>query len=177
MSADSYEKYNEIHGTLYLPEPKLGVGNQNATPEYLAEIEKIREHNHQERELEERQKKIDQQYEYFYSCSHEPYSTPEVMYYVNYLLKKAKNKKELENDIVAIVKAQNPIIDSERWNTQEMIRRFNHAQDYPSPSIEFKVHSKPEQPITPQVNQQPQPIQPELKKSKPNDYDFDGPGF
>ena len=177
VSADSYEKYNEIHGTLYLPEPKLGVGNQNATPEYLAEIEKIREHNHQERELEERQKKIDQQYEYFYSCSHEPYSTPEVMYYVNYLLKKAKNKKELENDIVAIVKAQNPIIDSERWNTQEMIRRFNHAQDYPSPSIEFKVHSKPEQPITPQVNQQPQPIQPELKKSKPNDYDFDGPGF
>ena len=47
----------------------------------------------------------------------------------------------------------------------------------PSPSIEFKVHSKPEQPIIPQVNQQPQPIQPELKKPKPDDYDFGGPGF
>ncbi|MFW1752644.1 MobA/MobL family protein [Acinetobacter baumannii] len=177
VSADSYEKYNQIHGTLYLPEPKLGVGNQNATPEYLAEIQKIREHNHQERELEERQKKIDQKYEYFYSCSNEPYSTPEVMYYVNYLFKKAKNRKELENDIVAIVKAQNPIIESEMWNTQEMNRKLKHAQYYPTASIEFKVHSKPEQPIIPQVNQQPQPIQPELKKPKPDDYDFGGPGF
>ncbi|MGC4441859.1 plasmid mobilization protein, partial [Streptococcus suis] len=68
VSADSYEKYNDIHGTLYLPEPKLGVGKQNATPEYLAEIQKIREHNQQERELEERQKRLDQQHEYFYSA-------------------------------------------------------------------------------------------------------------
>ena len=58
-----------------------------------------------------------------------------------------------------------------------MTRKFNHAQDYSSPSIEFKVHSKPEQPIIPQVNQQPQPIQPELKKPKPDDYDFGGPDF
>ena len=175
MSADSYEKYNEIHGTLYLPEPKLGVGNQNATPEYLAEIEKIREHNHQERELEERQKKIDQQHEYFYSCSNEPYCTLEVMYYVNYLLKKAKNRKELENDIVAIVKAQNPIIESEKWNTQQMTRKFNDAQDYPTPSIEFKIHSTPEQPIQSQINPRPQPVQPELKNTKPDDYDFSSP--
>jgi hypothetical protein len=41
VSADSYEKYNEIHSTLYLPEPKLGVGQQNATAEYLAQIQKI----------------------------------------------------------------------------------------------------------------------------------------
>jgi hypothetical protein len=41
VSADSYEKYNEIHGTLYLPEPKLGTGKQNETVEYLAEIQKI----------------------------------------------------------------------------------------------------------------------------------------
>ncbi|RCT99030.1 plasmid mobilization protein, partial [Acinetobacter baumannii] len=39
VSADSYEKYNEIHSTLYLPEPKLGVGQQNATAEYLAQIQ------------------------------------------------------------------------------------------------------------------------------------------
>jgi hypothetical protein len=43
VSADNYEKYNEIHGTLYLPEPKLGTGKQNETVEYLAEIQKIRD--------------------------------------------------------------------------------------------------------------------------------------
>ncbi|MGN5756902.1 plasmid mobilization protein, partial [Acinetobacter calcoaceticus] len=42
VSADSYEKYNENHSTLYHPEPKLGVGQQNATPEYLAPNQKIR---------------------------------------------------------------------------------------------------------------------------------------
>ena len=99
------------------------------------------------------------------------------MYYVNYLFKKAKNRKELENDIVAIVKAQNPIIESEMWNTQEMNRKLKHAQHYPTPSVEFKVHSKPKQPIPPQINPRPQPVQHELKKPKPDDYDFGGPGF
>ena len=177
VSADSYEKYNEIHSTLYLPEPKLGVGKQNATPEYLAEIQKIREHNQQERELEERQKYLDQQHEHFYSAENNPFSSLEVMYYLNYLIKNAKNKKELENDIAAIVKAQNPIIESERWNTQQMTRKFNDAQDYPTPSIEFKVHSTPEQLIHSQINSYPQPAQPELKKPKPDDYDFGGPDF
>ena len=78
---------------------------------------------------------------------------------------------------MAIVKAQNPIIETERWNTHEMNRKLRNAQHYPTPSVEFKVHSKPEQPITPQINQQPKPVQPELKKSKPDDYDFGGPGF
>jgi hypothetical protein len=55
VSADNYEKYNEIHGTLYLPEPKLGTGKQNETVEYLTEIQKIRQHNAKERELEQRQ--------------------------------------------------------------------------------------------------------------------------
>lgn len=85
VSADSYEKYNEIHSTLYLPEPKLGVGQQNATAEYLAQIQKIREHNQQERELEERQKQLDQQHEYFYSAENHPFSSLEVMYHLNYL--------------------------------------------------------------------------------------------
>jgi hypothetical protein len=67
VSADSYEKYNEIHSTLYLPEPKLGVGQQNATVEYLAQIQKI-ENTIQRTRTEERQKQLDQQHEYFYSC-------------------------------------------------------------------------------------------------------------
>ncbi|MGY6581809.1 hypothetical protein [Klebsiella pneumoniae] len=78
VSADNYEKYNEIHGTLYLPEPKLGTGKQNETVEYLAEIQKIRQHNAKERELEQRQRYFDQQHEYYYSCSNEPFSSPEV---------------------------------------------------------------------------------------------------
>jgi hypothetical protein len=93
VSADNYEKYNEIHGTLYLPEPKLGTGKQNETVEYLAEIQKIREHNAKERELEQRQKHFDQQHEYFHSCSNEPFSSPEVMHYLNHLIKKATTKK------------------------------------------------------------------------------------
>ncbi|MFH4316945.1 plasmid mobilization protein, partial [Acinetobacter baumannii] len=55
VSADNYEKYNEIHGTLYLPEPKLGAGKQNETVEYLVEIQKIRQHNANEREMEQKQ--------------------------------------------------------------------------------------------------------------------------
>ncbi len=95
VSADNYEKYNEIHGTLYLPEPKLGTGKQNETVEYLTEIQKIRQHNAKERELEQRQQHFDQQHEYYYSCSNEPFSSPEVMHYLNHLIKKASNKKEL----------------------------------------------------------------------------------
>ncbi|MFH4122441.1 plasmid mobilization protein, partial [Acinetobacter baumannii] len=80
---------------LYLPEPKLGTGKQNETVEYLAEIQKIRQHNAKERELEQRQQYFDQQHEYYYSCSNEPFSSPEVMHYLNHLIKKASNKKEL----------------------------------------------------------------------------------
>ncbi|WP_347454232.1 MobA/MobL family protein (plasmid) [Acinetobacter sp. ANC 7454] len=172
VSADSYEKYNEIHGTLYLPEPKLGVGKQNATPEYLAEIQKIREHNHQERELEERQKQIDQQHEYFYSCANEPYSSLEVMYYLNQLIKKAKNKEELTKDFEKIINTQTPILEQEKWNIKKINQNLLHAQDYPTPYIEFRVYSKPEQPIPPLTSKQPQP---EQTKSKPDDYDFSGP--
>jgi hypothetical protein len=104
VSADSYEKYNEIHSTLYLPEPKLGVGQQNATAEYLAQIQKIREHNQQERELEERQKQLDQQHEYFYSAENHPFSSLEVMYYLNYLMKNQKNKEKLKKILVKLSK-------------------------------------------------------------------------
>jgi len=177
VSADSYEKYNEIHSTLYLPEPKLGVGQQNATAEYLAQIQKIREHNQQERELEERQKQLDQQHEYFYSCANEPYSSLEVMYYVNHLLKKAKNKDELNEDLATIIKTQTPILGQENWNINKINQNLHHAQDHPAPCIEFRVHSKPEQPIHPQHNQQPRPIQSEQNKPKSDNYDFGDPGF
>jgi hypothetical protein len=87
---------------LYLPEPKLGVGQQNATAEYLAQIQKIREHNQKERELEERQKQLDQQHEYFYSAENHPFSSLEVMYYLNYLVKNQKNKEKLQKILVKL---------------------------------------------------------------------------
>jgi hypothetical protein len=127
VSADSYEKYNEIHSTLYLPEPKLGVGQQNATAEYLAQIQKIREHNQKERELEERQKQLDQQHEYFYSAENHPFSSLEVMYYLNYLVKNQKNKEKLQKDFSEIIKTQEPILHQEGWNIHNMnqkLKRF-----------------------------------------------------
>lgn len=177
VSADSYEKYNEIHGTLYLPEPKLGVGKHNARPEYLAEIQKIRQHNHQERELEERQKQFDQKHEYFYSIANDTFSSLEVMYYLNHVLKKAKNKDELSKDLIAIIKTQQPILENEGWNINQINQKLHHAQNNPAPCAEFRVHSKQKQAINQQLNQQPRPIQPEQTKSKPDEYDFGGPDF
>lgn len=168
VSADSYEKYNEIHSTLYLPEPKLGVGQQNATAEYLAQIQKIREHNQQERELEERQKQLDKQHEYFYSAENHPFSSLEVMYYMNHVLKKAKNKDELSKDLIEIIKTQQPILENEGWNINQINQKLHHAQNNPAPCVEFRVHSEPKQAINQQLNQQPRPIQ-------PDDYDFGGP--
>ena len=177
VSADSYEKYNEINGTLYLPEPKLGAGNQNATPEYLAEIDKIRQHNAQERQLEERQKQFNQQHEYFYSALNEPFSSPEVMYYLNHLVKKAKNKQELDKDLTEIMNTQEPILQNEGWNIRQMTQKLHHAQHDPRPMFEFQVQSTKEESIT-QTLEQPSPqIQPEQAKPKSDDYDFGGPDF
>ena len=177
VSADSYEKYNEIHGTLYLPEPKLGTGNQNATPEYLAEIQKIRQHNQKERELEERQKQFDQQHEHFYSCSNDPFSSLEVMYYVNHIVKKAKNKQELSKDLTEIMNTQEPILQNEDWNIHQITKNLHQAQHDPRPMFEFKVQSTEEEAIT-QTLEQPSPqIQPEQAKPKSDDYDFGGHDF
>jgi len=176
VSADSYEKYNEIHGTLYLPEPKLGIGQQNNTPEYLAQIQKIREHNHQERELEERQKRLDQQHEYFYSAENNPFSSLEVMYYLNYLIKNAKNKDTLKNDFNEIIKNQGPILQKEGWPIYEMNQTLEDSRRNGTPCFEFEVHSLPEYELpiqnTPPKLNQSEPIQP-----KADDYDYDSPGF
>ena len=177
VSADSYEKYNEINGTLYLPEPKLGAGNQNATPEYLAEIDKIRQHNAQERQLEERQKQFNQQHEYFYSALNEPFSSPEVMYYLNHLVKKAKNKQELDKDLTEIMNTQEPILQNEGWNIRQMTQKLHHAQNDSRPMFEFQVQLIKEESIT-QALEQPSPqIQPKQAKPKFDDYDFDCPSF
>ena len=176
VSADSYEKYNEIHSTLYLPEPKLGVGQQNATAEYLAQIQKIREHNQQERELEERQKQLDQQHEYFYSAENPPFSSLEVMYYLNYLIKNATNKDKLKNDLNEIIKNQGPILKQEAWSIYEMNEKLEDSRRNSTPCFEFKVHSLPEY-VLPIQNTPPKRTQSEPVQPKADDYDYGGPGF
>ncbi|UQL81868.1 MobA/MobL family protein (plasmid) [Acinetobacter baumannii] len=176
VSADSYEKYNEIHSTLYLPEPKLGVGQQNATAEYLAQIQKIREHNQQERELEERQKQLDQQHEYFYSAENNPFSSLEVMYYLNYLIKNATNKDKLKNDLNEIIKNQGPILKQEAWSIYEMNEKLEDSRRNSTPCFEFEVHSLPEY-VLPIQNTPPKRTQSEPVQPKADDYDYGGPGF
>ena len=176
VSADSYEKYNEIHSTLYLPEPKLGVGQQNATAEYLAQIQKIREHNQQERELEERQKQLDQQHEYFYSAENHPFSSLEVMYYLNYLIKNAKNKDTLKNDLNEIIKNQGPILKQEAWSIYEMNEKLEDSKRNSTPCFEFEVHSLPEY-LLPIQNTLPKRTQSEPVQPKADDYDYGGPCF
>ncbi|MCS3528618.1 MobA/MobL family protein [Acinetobacter johnsonii] len=177
VTADSYDKYNEIHGTLYLPEPKLGAGKQNETTEYLAEIHKIRQHNAKERKMEQKQQA--QQHEHFYSCLSEPYSSLEVMYYLNHVAKKAKNPKELEQDLQEIITTQKPILQAEHWNLRKMDNQLQNSLRYPDPQIEFKPVTglkqvKPEQVI--QGKQAPEETKPSISsKPKNDDYDFGGP--
>ena len=178
VSANSYQKYNETHGTLYLPEPKLGVGKQNATPEYLAEIQKIRQHNQRERELEERQKQMNQQHEYFYSAGNDPFSSLEVMHHLNYLMRKAKNKKKLEDDLIKIIKNQEPIMQEEGWDLRRMNDKLEESEDRATPCFEFDPCLQPESPMsTPQqaIDIIDQPTQHKPIQSKSNDYD--GPSF
>ena len=176
VSADSYEKYNEIHSTLYLPEPKLGVGQQNATAEYLAQIQKIREHNQKERELEERQKQLDQQHEYFYSAENHPFSSLEVMYYLNYLVKNQKNKEKLKKDFSEIIKTQEPILQQEGWNIHNMNRKLRDSEHNSTPCFEFEVYCQPKYPLSMQ-DKTTKPVQSEQPKPKSDDYDYGGPVF
>ncbi len=171
VSADNYEKYNDIHGTLYLPEPKLGAGKQNETVEYLAEIQKIRLHNAKEREMEQKQRQQTQKHEHFYSCLNEPYTSLEVMHYLNYLAKKAKNQKELKQDFNEIIKTQKPMLQTEHWNLNRMDYQLKNSLEYPDPQIEFN----PVIALKPQVEQLSvvQPNQPTEPKN--DNYDFGSP--
>ena len=171
VSADSYEKYNEIHGTLYLPKPKLGVGKQNATAEYLAEIQKIREHNHQER-----QKQYNQQHQYFYSAANTPFSALEANYYLNYLIKNANNTAKLQPDFQEIISTLRPILKQEAWDMSKMDQTLKESRNNPTPCYEFKPepHSESEQRLKSQsIRAEPQTH----PKSKSNDHDYDGPSF
>ena len=80
VSSSSYKQYNLDHGTFYIAEPKLGVGNQNNTPEYLEQIKQIREHNQPEFEREQLQKhqELNLSAKPFYSVNDQPYSSLEV---------------------------------------------------------------------------------------------------
>ncbi|HIE0132581.1 TPA: MobA/MobL family protein [Acinetobacter nosocomialis] len=178
VSADNYEKYNEIHGTLYLPEPKLGAGKQNETVEYLVEIQKIRQHNANEREMEQKQQVL--KHEPFYSCLNEPYNSLEVMYYLNHLAKKAKNKKELEQDFNEIIKTQKPKLQDEHWNLSRMDNQLQNSLCYPDPQVDFKplIGLKLQMEAKPviQENKVSETIRPSTQpKPKNNDYDFGGP--
>ncbi|KCX50545.1 plasmid mobilization domain protein [Acinetobacter pittii] len=42
------------------------------------------------------------------------------MYHLNYLIKNAKNKDKLKNDLNEIIKNQGPILKQEAWSIYEM---------------------------------------------------------
>lgn len=170
VSADSYEKYNEQHGTLYLPEPKLGVGKQNDTLEYLEEIKKIRLHNQHEWEMEQTQKQFDQQHEYFYSAMNEPFSSVEVIHYIKHINQHAKNLDDLKEDLNEVIKNQNTIIQSEYWNAQYMNQELIESKRHRKADIEFNTD------IPTRVEKTASPLI-ENSKSNPeskNDHKFSG---
>lgn len=181
VSASSYEKYNELHGTLYLAEPKLGTGKQNETAEYLKSIHEIRVHNEKERLLEQKQIALDQKHEHFYSYMDEPYSSLEVIYYLNYIAKKTKALEDVKPVIYEIITQQNLNFKNESWNADVMNYNLQMSMYNNSAEINFDVplpreilKSEP----TPEVRQEQEPqkiIEPIKPRSKNNDYGFDGP--
>lgn len=178
VSADSYEQYNAQYGTLYLPEPKLGVGQQNMNAEYLAEIQKIRLHNIKERELERKQQTL--QPEYFYSCTEEAYSSLEVIRYVEHLLKSAVNQKQLIPDLQHIVNIYQPLFRAELLDHDQLNRRFRISQQQAKPCFDFQIDdssyavSKSETVSTSIQQSKPSPDL-EIKKNVNRDrgYDYD----
>ncbi len=143
VSADSYEKYNEKYGTLYLPEPKLSRSRPKATPSFLLELQKIRLHNNKERELEYKQHTLQQQYEYLYNCSDEAFSSLEVVYYVSYMLKTATNLEQLAPDLKNILRIYQPIFKLEHCNVKRMNAQLHTSHSNPSPCFEFQLLEKP----------------------------------
>lgn len=99
------------------------------------------------------------------------------MYYVNHIIKKTKNKQELDKDLTEIMNTQEPILQKEGWNIHQMTQKLHHAQHDSRPVSEFQVQLTKKESIT-QTLEQPSPqIQPEQAKPKSDDYDFDCPGF
>ena len=102
------------------------------------------------------------------------------MYYLNHVAKKAKNPKELEQDLQEIITTQKPILQAEHWNLSKMDNQLQNSLRYPDPQIEFKpvtglkAQVKQEQVI--QGDQEPEVTQASVRpKPKNDDCDFGGP--
>ncbi|KCY67396.1 mobA domain protein [Acinetobacter baumannii 756476] len=102
------------------------------------------------------------------------------MYYLNHLAKKAKNKKELEQDFNEIIKTQKPKLQDEHWNLSRMDNQLQNSLCYPDPQVDFKplIGLKLQMEAKPviQENKVSETIRPSTQpKPKNNDYDFGGP--
>ncbi len=180
VSASSYDKYNELHGTLYLAEPKLGTGKQNETVEYLQKIHEIRLHNEKERLLEQKQIVVDQQHEHFYSYQDEPYSTLEVIHYLQYIAKNTQALEKVKPLLDEIIIQQNPILAVEEWDTRAMdydfklnLRNNTGKIDFTVPLPRAILDSKPSKEIIEKLEVK-NTIKPEESKNR-DDYDFGRP--
>lgn len=180
VSADNYENYNQAHGTLYLPEPKLGTGKQNETLEYLQRIQHVREHNDRERKLEYKQKQLDQSQDPFHSMLNDPYSSLEVMHYLNFMARKAKNQVKIKPDIQQIAEYQKPILAAEKWNMHRMDYELLVSFEQKTPQIDFQIpatvplekYLAQRQPAEAMQNRT---VAPGERNRHRDDYDFGGP--
>lgn len=118
VSSSSYKQYNLDHGTFYIAEPKLGVGNQNNSAEYLEQIKQIREHNQQEFEREQLQKhkELNFNVEPFYSVNDQAYSSLEVKALLN------KLSPETHTAEIKMIQQQQALVDPS----------FNHRDPHPN---------------------------------------------
>ena len=118
VSSSSYKQYNLDHGTFYIAEPKLGVGNQNNSAEYLEQIKQIREHNQQEFEREQLQKhkELNFSVEPFYSINDQTYSSLEVKALLN------KLSPEMYAAEIKVIQQQQALVDPS----------FNHRDPHPN---------------------------------------------
>jgi hypothetical protein len=131
VSASSYENYNLKHGTFYLPEPKLGTGQQNETPEYLEKIKTIREHNQREYEIEilQQQKELLAEPHHLYAIDDQPYNTIEVDYLVEAYL---DSNTEVSPDEIATIYGQQDRVEQIYANVlkqRELASIFEHKKD------------------------------------------------
>jgi hypothetical protein len=74
------------------------------------------------------------------AAENDPFSSLEVMYYLNHLIKKASNKKELGHDINEIIQTQQPILHHEKWDIDTINFNLNNARLYPEPTWSLKSY-------------------------------------
>lgn len=86
VSAGNYDQYNHMHGTLYIPEPKLGPGTRQDQLQYLQELHKIRQHNHRERDREHSQRYANRNLELILSYTGDVINLAEAKYYAEHMM-------------------------------------------------------------------------------------------